>query len=48
LATDDDIRRIFGSGNLLIGSLVRPTLAEPRKAEASNTEREPSRDTAEQ
>jgi hypothetical protein len=48
LATDDDIRRFFGSGNLLIGSRVRPTIAEPtQKEEASATEREPRQNTAE-
>lgn len=40
LATDEDIQKYFGSGNLLIGSRVRPTIAEPTEEESSGTERE--------
>jgi hypothetical protein len=51
LATDEDIGRYFGSGNLLIGSRVRPTTAEPapeptRKEKASATVRGSKRRTA--
>lgn len=45
-ATDDDIRRFFVSGNLLIGSVVRPTIAEPTTEDASATERKPRQNTA--
>jgi hypothetical protein len=40
-ATDDDIRRYFGSGNLLIGSVLKPTFADPTTEGSSATERKP-------
>ena len=46
-ATDEDIRRYFGSGNLLLGSVVRPTIAEPTTEGSSATGPEPKQNTAE-
>jgi hypothetical protein len=45
-ATDEDIRRYFGSGNMLIGSVVRPTIAEPTTEGSRVTGREPNQNTA--
>jgi hypothetical protein len=40
LATDEDIQKYFGSGNLLIGSRVRPKPSEPTEEESRGTDRE--------
>ena len=41
LATEDDLKRIYGSGNLLIGSIFRPTDYE-RNSAPTSTPRPPA------